>query len=119
MGAAATVIQKLAVKAARTFSLISDGDRIMVAASGGKDSTVTAWALHAAKPALKMDYTLEAVHISSDFCSCCKKAALESLLAGWGIPFTDKFVPVIGRLKEGQKMNCYWCSTQRRAELIA
>jgi tRNA 2-thiocytidine biosynthesis protein TtcA len=39
-------------------------------------------------------------------------------LAEWGIPFTDIFVPVIGRLKSGEKMNCYWCSTQRRTELL-
>jgi tRNA 2-thiocytidine biosynthesis protein TtcA len=65
-----------------------------------------------------MDYRLEAVHISSDFCSCCKKTALRLRLAGWDIPFTDISVPVIGRLKPGRKMNCYWCSTQRRTELI-
>jgi tRNA 2-thiocytidine biosynthesis protein TtcA len=118
VGAAATIIQKLAVKAVRTFGLVGEGDRILIAASGGKDSTVMAWALNAIKPALKMDYTLRAIHVSSDFCSCCKKTALESRLAGWNIPFVDIFVPVVGRLKEGKKMNCYWCSTQRRAELL-
>jgi tRNA 2-thiocytidine biosynthesis protein TtcA len=39
-------------------------------------------------------------------------------LGEWGIPFTDLPVPVIGRLKPGRKMNCYWCSTQRRTELL-
>ena len=39
-------------------------------------------------------------------------------LEEWGIPFADLSVPIIGRLKEGRKMNCYWCSTQRRTELI-
>ena len=27
-------------------------------------------------------------------------------------------MPVIGRLKPGRSMNCYWCSMQRRTELI-
>ncbi|GHT98004.1 tRNA 2-thiocytidine(32) synthetase TtcA [Spirochaetia bacterium] len=115
---ASVVVQKLTAKAILERNLIEEGDRILIAASGGKDSTVLAWALSALRPALKRAYTLEAVHISSDFCACCKKAALSDRLNSWGIPFTDIFVPVIGRLKEGEKMNCYWCSTQRRTELI-
>jgi tRNA 2-thiocytidine biosynthesis protein TtcA len=77
-----------------------------------------AWALSSLRPAIKKNYELEAVHISSDFCSCCKKSLLSARLQEWGIPFTDLFVPIIGRLKEGRKMNCYWCSTQRRTELL-
>ena len=113
-----TVIQKLAVKAALERNLICDGDRILVAVSGGKDSTVLAWALSSIQPALKIKYELAALHISTDFCSCCKKTILAGQLDSWGIPFTDLFVPVIGRLKKGEKMNCYWCSTQRRTELL-
>jgi tRNA 2-thiocytidine biosynthesis protein TtcA len=112
------VVQKLCVKAILEQDLINDGDRVLIAVSGGKDSSVLAWALAALRPALKKDYQLGALHISSDFCSCCKKSALKSKLESWDIPFEDLFVPVIGRLKEGRKMNCYWCSTQRRTELL-
>jgi tRNA 2-thiocytidine biosynthesis protein TtcA len=115
---AGVVVQKLAVKAALERNLVSEGDRILIAVSGGKDSTVLAWALSSIKPALKRNYELEALHISTDFCACCKKPVLSRRLAEWNIPFTDLFVPVIGRLKEGKKMNCYWCSTQRRTELL-
>jgi len=115
---ASAIAQKLAVKAAMERGLIREGDRILIAASGGKDSTVLAWALSAIRPALKAGYELAALHISTDFCACCKKSALAQRLAEWGIPFNDLFVPVIGRLKPGEKMNCYWCSTQRRAELL-
>jgi tRNA 2-thiocytidine biosynthesis protein TtcA len=115
---ASRVVQKLTAKAVLERRLIDEGDRILIAVSGGKDSTVLAWALEAIRPELKRNYTLEAIHISSDFCACCKKSALAARLGEWGIPFTDRFVPVIGRLKEGEKMNCYWCSTQRRTELL-
>ncbi|MFP3040768.1 tRNA 2-thiocytidine biosynthesis TtcA family protein [Treponema primitia] len=115
---ASTIVQKLSAKAILERNLITEGDRILIAASGGKDSTVMAWALSAIRPALKKNYELAAIHISSDFCACCKKSALSQRLEGWGIPFTDLFVPIIGRLKEGEKMNCYWCSTQRRTELL-
>jgi tRNA 2-thiocytidine biosynthesis protein TtcA len=112
------VVRKLCAKAILEQGLIKEGDRILIAVSGGKDSTVLAWALASLRPALKTAYQLAALHISSDFCSCCKKTALRSKLESWDIPFEDLFVPVIGRLKEGRKMNCYWCSTQRRTELL-
>jgi len=115
---AASIVQKLTVKAVMERELIREGDRILIAASGGKDSTVLAWALSSIRPALKINYDLAALHISTDFCACCKKSVLSQRLAEWDIPFTDLFVPVIGRLKEGEKMNCYWCSTQRRTELL-
>jgi tRNA 2-thiocytidine biosynthesis protein TtcA len=112
------VVQKLAAKAVLERRLIETGDRILIAVSGGKDSTVLAWVLSCLRRSLKKSYDLAAIHISSDFCSCCKKPALSQKLESWGIPFTDLFVPVMGRLKEGKKMNCYWCSTQRRTELL-
>jgi tRNA 2-thiocytidine biosynthesis protein TtcA len=114
----ASVVHKLTVKAVLERNLVCEGDRILIAVSGGKDSTVLAWALSAIRPAVKASYELAALHISTDFCACCKKSILSQRLEEWGIPFTDLFVPVIGRLKEGEKMNCYWCSTQRRTELM-
>jgi len=115
---ACELVKKLTVKTVMERSLIRDGERVLIAVSGGKDSSVLAWALSAIRPALKINYELVALHISTDFCACCKKTALCERLEEWGIPFTDLFVPVIGRLKEGKKMNCYWCSTQRRTELL-
>jgi tRNA 2-thiocytidine biosynthesis protein TtcA len=117
-GDPSTVVRKLCARALLERDLIGEGDRVLIAVSGGKDSTVLAWALAGLRPALKKNYTLAALHISSDFCACCKKSILEQQLSSWGIPFTDLPVPVIGRLKPGRKMNCYWCSTQRRTELL-
>jgi tRNA 2-thiocytidine biosynthesis protein TtcA len=115
---ASTIVQKLCAKAVMERGLINEGDRILIAVSGGKDSTVLSWALAMLKRAVKINYELAALHISSDFCACCKKPILRMRLEEWGIPFTDLSVPIIGRLKEGRKMNCYWCSTQRRTELL-
>jgi tRNA 2-thiocytidine biosynthesis protein TtcA len=115
---ASEIVKKLVVKTVCERSLLSEGDRVLIAVSGGKDSSVLSWALSEIKPALKINYELAGLHISTDFCACCKKSVLCKRLEEWGIPFTDLFVPVIGRLKEGEKMNCYWCSTQRRTELL-
>ncbi|GBU28482.1 tRNA 2-thiocytidine biosynthesis protein TtcA [Treponema sp. R8-4-B8] len=115
---ASEIVKKLVVKTVCERSLINEGDRVLIAVSGGKDSSVLSWALSQIKPALKINYELAGLHISTDFCACCKKSVLCKKLEEWGITFTDLFVPVIGRLKEGEKMNCYWCSTQRRTELL-
>jgi tRNA 2-thiocytidine biosynthesis protein TtcA len=122
---ACAVAQKLIVKAVLERKLIEEGDRILIAVSGGKDSTVLAWGLSLIRPAVKVSYELAALHISADFDNTTGadnsgsiQPILQRRLAEWGIPFTSIFVPVIGRLKEGEKMNCYWCSTQRRTELL-
>jgi tRNA 2-thiocytidine biosynthesis protein TtcA len=58
------------------------------------------------------------LHITNDFSDQSTKERLVELLASWEVPYDELMVPVIGRLKSGQSMNCYWCSTQRRTELI-
>jgi tRNA 2-thiocytidine biosynthesis protein TtcA len=98
--------------------MIEEGDRVLIAVSGGKDSTSLAYDLAAKRRWWPVRYELRAIHIATDFCSCCKKAALFDLLASWNIEAVSVDVPVIGRLKPGFSMNCYWCSTQRRTELI-
>jgi tRNA 2-thiocytidine biosynthesis protein TtcA len=47
------VVEKLCLKAVLERKLLAPGDRILVAVSGGKDSTVLAWALSKLAPALK------------------------------------------------------------------
>ena len=114
-----TIVKKLTGKAILERSLIVPGDNILIAVSGGKDSSVLAWVLSEMRHMLKFSYKLEALHISSDFCACCKKSELAQRLNEWDIPFHDLDVPIIGRLKQGRKMNCYWCSSQRRTELLS
>lgn len=108
----------LVTKAVREWKLIEEGDRVLLAVSGGKDSTALAYALSQAHGAFGVSFTLGALHVSTDVSNDCVKSVLSERLASWGVPFTDIFVPVIDRLKSGKKMNCYWCSTQRRTELL-
>ena len=63
-------------------------------------------------------FELGAVHIENDFEGCGKNPAMAELMDEWDIPFEILKIPVMGRLKPGKTMNCYWCSTQRRMELI-
>jgi tRNA 2-thiocytidine biosynthesis protein TtcA len=113
-----TQLAKLVEVGLRRYAMIEEGDKILVAVSGGKDSTSLAYDLAKKRRWWPVRYQLRAIHIATDFCSCCKKSALFDLLGSWDIPSVSIDVPVIGRLKPGRSMNCFWCSTQRRTELI-
>jgi tRNA(Ile)-lysidine synthase TilS/MesJ len=110
-----TTIAKLIEVALRRYDMIEEGDRILVAVSGGKDSTSLAYDLAMKQRWWPVRFELLALHIESDFSVC---EHVEGLMRGWNIPYESIDVPVIGRLKPGRSMNCYWCSTQRRTELI-
>lgn len=112
------VVTKLVTRAIRERGLIKEGGRILVGVSGGKDSTTLAWALQAVRRAVGVNYTLQAVHIRTDFPNAYDGETVSRYMRQWEIPFEEIEVPVLGRLKEGRSMNCYWCSTQRRTELI-
>ncbi|GAB1484686.1 tRNA 2-thiocytidine biosynthesis TtcA family protein [Treponema sp.] len=119
---ALTHIEKLVAKAVLDYGLLEEGDRILLGASGGKDSTLLAWALSRRQKWGAPPFHLEAVRIASDVPGGGMgeegAAALAALYASLSIPYRVLEVPIIGRLKEGRSMNCYWCATQRRTELI-
>jgi tRNA 2-thiocytidine biosynthesis protein TtcA len=119
---ALTHIEKLIAKAVQDYGMLAEGDRVLLGASGGKDSTALAWALARRRRWEAPRFELEALRIVSDVPGggMPPDAAerLSAMYAEWGIPYRTLEVPIVGRLKEGERMNCYWCSTQRRTELI-
>jgi tRNA 2-thiocytidine biosynthesis protein TtcA len=119
---ALTRIEKLIAKAIQDYGMLAEGDRILLGASGGKDSTTLAWALSRRRRWGAPRFELEALRIVSDVRGGGMPPAaaerLAAMYAEWGIPYRTLEVPIVGRLKSGEKMSCYWCSTQRRTELI-
>lgn len=104
-------------KAVIDYNLIEDGDKILVASSGGKDSTalVHYFAMRSRRP--NANFTWDAFHVQTEITPPLP-SALVSLFEKWGVKPINQFVQVLGRLKDGNKMNCWWCSTQRRSELL-
>ncbi len=100
------------------FKLLEPGDHVLIAVSGGKDSLTLAWFLGHKQKHFPIPFKLSGVHIQGDFPGCGKSDVMQDLMDCWGIPFEVVDVPVMARLKPGKSMNCYWCSTQRRMELI-
>ncbi len=113
------LIDKKMSQAIVKYEMIKDGDKILVAVSGGKDSMSMVYNLmKKVRSDFPIKFDIHAIHIKTDFCNCGKKTRMETYLEKWEVPYTILPVPVIARLKPGKKMNCYWCSTQRRLELM-
>ena len=98
------------------FDLIKPGDRILIGASGGKDSTALIEYFANRKKRPDADFEFTALHVHSDFATPMPQNILE-LFRKWNVDYQEINVEVLGRLKKGKKMSCYWCSTQRRLEL--
>ncbi len=110
-------LESLIDKACFDYNLIEKGDRILVGASGGKDSTalIQYFANRAKRPEPGFEYM--ALNIQSDFAPPFPEKILK-LFKKWKVPFESIPINISARIKEGQKMNCWWCSTQRRTELL-
>ena len=110
-------LSSLIDKAIFDYKMIENGDKILIGASGGKDSTalIQYFANRSKRPDCNFDY--KAVHIHSDFAPPFPPGILD-LFKNLQVPFESLDVNILGRIKPGQKMNCYWCSTQRRTELL-
>ena len=110
-------ISSLIDKAIFDYNLLQKSDRILIGASGGKDSTslIEYFAERSRRPACDFEY--KALFIKSDF-SPDFPENLSKLFTQWNVPFEKLEVNVLERVKPGQKMSCYWCATQRRTELI-
>ena len=104
-------------KACFDYNLIEENDKILVGASGGKDSTALLEYLAKRKKRSNSNFTFKALNIQSDFAPKFPDGIL-TLLQEWQVDFESINVDIIKRLKPGRKMNCWWCSTQRRKELL-
>ena len=106
-------------KAFFDFKMLEKGSRILVGASGGKDSTLLieylANRLKSKRP--YDDFSFEAVYVKTDFAGDFNEE-LRATMESWGVNVKTIEVNTLERIKEGHRMNCWWCSTQRRKELI-
>lgn len=99
------------------YNLIQDGDKILIGASGGKDSTALIEYFANRVKRHNCNFEYKALAIQSDF-SPSFPENIKNLFDKWNVPFEIVDVDIMARLKPGRKMNCYWCSTQRRSELL-
>ncbi|MBI2892185.1 MAG: tRNA 2-thiocytidine(32) synthetase TtcA [Deltaproteobacteria bacterium] len=106
-------------KAIADFDLVADGDRIMVAMSGGKDSYALMHALEALRGRAPIDFELVAVHLDQGQPGHDPRP-LEQWLGERCIPYRfvreDTYSVVLEKVPEG-KAYCSMCSRLRRGIL--
>jgi tRNA 2-thiocytidine biosynthesis protein TtcA len=108
-------VNRLIGQAFAHYDMIRDGDRILVAVSGGIDSLVLCWLLQFWQKKAPVSYRLLAVHLDMGFDSTSHElvgAELERLSIGFHI---DRFTPAI---PVDQLDGCYHCARQRRNRLF-
>jgi len=105
-------------KAIFGYGLINPGDRVLIGLSGGKDSVTLAHQLALKARGYSIPFEVAAVHIRTEYADLVGIERLRELARSVDLPFEQIEISVSGRLKPGRRMNCYWCSTQRRTELL-
>ena len=104
-------------KAIFDYKLIEPNDKILIGASGGKDSTalIEYFANRAKRKNSAFSFT--ALHIQSEITPPLLED-IELLFQDWGVNVEYLNIEVLATLKKDVPMSCWWCSTRRRNELI-
>jgi tRNA 2-thiocytidine biosynthesis protein TtcA len=105
-------------KAIFEYGLIEAGDRVVVGVSGGKDSLTLLRQLSLKAGRFSIPFELFAVHVHTELSPDWLPDRLSELAAEWDVPLQTVPFNLHARIREGQTMNCWWCSTQRRTELL-
>ena len=103
-------------KAIYDYKMIPEDAKILVGASGGKDSTLLVEYFANRMKRRNENFSFTALHIKTDFAEEFSPE-LKRIFEDWSVNLEVLEVNTLERLKEGRKMNCFWCSMQRRKEL--
>ena len=104
-------------KAINDYNLIEEGDKILLAVSGGKDSLTMLTMLKKIQSWAPVKFSLVAAHIISDFnrLNGNNNIDLEKIFNENDIEVIYKDIKV---LDAEEKTNCFWCSWNRRKALF-
>ena len=110
-------VSKKVGNAISEYQMLTDGDKIMIAVSGGKDSLALLKLMQYRLTFIPIKVEILAVHVDlgmPDFCADELRAYFDALGIAWHIERA-----VI--LKEGESwedINCFWCAWSRRKVLF-
>lgn len=104
-------------KACYDYRMIEPGDKILVGASGGKDSCSLLEYFSNRLKRKDADFEIVPVFVKTEFGNPLPQNILENF-EKWNIKLVTINIDVNERSKEGHKVGCYWCATQRRTELL-
>ena len=109
-------ISKRIGRAIMDYKMLSEGDKIAVAVSGGKDSLTLLRVLQDRKSFVPIKYDILAVHIDMGYPRSCAKP-LERYFKKIGVDYHIEKVDTLKKTKK-KDINCFWCSWNRRKALF-
>ena len=99
--------------------MISDGDRVLVGLSGGKDSLSLMWLLNERRTRVPIDYELFAVYVDLGFPGGFSEALLEhGEKSGYAVRIVYTDYGVVSHGPENLENPCFLCSRLRRKRLF-
>jgi tRNA 2-thiocytidine biosynthesis protein TtcA len=112
-------IAKKATRAITEFSMIEDGDRIMVGLSGGKDSWALIQILDVLRPRAPIDFTIVAVNVNSGYTNFRHDLVSQACAArGWDVKIEHTNIgAVIDDVLDDGETPCSLCARLRRGVL--
>jgi len=109
-------ISKRVGKATTDYNMLSEGDKIAVAVSGGKDSLTLLKILVDRQKFVPVKYDILAVHIDLGYPRSFAKI-LEKYFKKISVKYHIEKVDVLRKTKP-KEINCFWCSWNRRKALF-
>ena len=109
---------KRITRAIMEYGLLEEGDRVLVALSGGKDSLALAWNLARRARGYQVSFEAEALHLTTGFADPDHPGRLRELLGGWGMKLHILEHPAAGEAAAGRPPSCFGCARDRRRMLL-
>lgn len=109
-------ISKRVGKAIIDYGMLSDGDKVAVAVSGGKDSLTLLRVLKDRQKFVPIKYELLAVHIDLGY-PCQHPRILEKYFQSQGVDYHIEKVDIL-KGKTRKDITCFWCAWNRRKALF-
>ncbi|MFH0855368.1 MAG: ATP-binding protein [Candidatus Omnitrophota bacterium] len=109
-------ISKRIGKAIMDYNMLSRGDRIAVAVSGGKDSLTLLRILNDRRQFVPIKYSLVAIHIDQGYPRSIS-AQLKKYFKKEGVEYHIEKVDTLRKTKK-KDISCFWCSWNRRKALF-
>jgi len=109
-------ISKRVGKAITDYGMLSDGDKVAVAVSGGKDSLTLLRVLNDRRKFVPIKYEILAVHIDLGY-PCQRPRMLARYFKELGVDYHIEKVDIL-KGKTRRDISCFWCSWNRRKALF-